>query len=518
MQRTLGPRPRQLVITAVFIVGALASIATSPVSTSIDIPAQRATLRLDAEHPTALTRFFVALNAEASAGSGSEGARLRITSVRAAGESAGPFGGPFGAMTRARFIVASVQPAVPPSPGPELPGQLPVPSPFEAEVQPGSETSLPLSCGLGPCERAFWLIAELADPAPGPVDIELEVSARIQYYTDTWPSGAGGTIAIEPPTLLAGPTPNLVASTAPEVINLGPRQPAAARVVEVSVGGDAIDADARVAVLTVTLSRRPGAGVAYDERPPIVSVYPLDDALDDAAAPLPTGLDPEPDPFAGCEPGIDCTRRFLVTLEWAGDDATNAAYDWSVTVRRIDLMRAWSTPAALEATVTRRFDVATDRPSTQKLHLAGESMASSRSDQDQVQLLLGATTTATDPLARLLPAPAVMTYRARTLVGDPAATPETFPAFAGISFPGPRMRSINVSLGPTGIEIVTNPLAGCRVGGGCGGLALGTRARLDGPDASVPDVPFEWSLDITLYSFEEAPLTLFSTDISPASG
>src|SRR5690349_5874710 len=168
MQRTLGPRPRQLVITAVFIVGALASIATSPVSTSIDIPAQRATLRLDAEHPTALTRFFVALNAEASAGSGSEGARLRITSVRAAGESAGPFGGPFGAMTRARFIVASVQPAVPPSPGPELPGQLPVPSPFEAEVQPGSETSLPLSCGLGPCERAFWLIAELADPAPGP--------------------------------------------------------------------------------------------------------------------------------------------------------------------------------------------------------------------------------------------------------------------------------------------------------------------------------------------------------------
>jgi hypothetical protein len=511
MPSATASRLRQLAISALFIVGALASIATSPSVTYVDVPNERASLRLDAERPTALTRFVVSLNAEASSGSGSEGATLRIDSVRGPADTMQQYGGPFGGAEHVRFIVASVQPGVPASPAPELTGQQPGPSPFEAEVKAG-ETQLPLNCGLGPCERAFWLIAELTDPAAGPIDIELEVKARIQYYSDTWPSGAGGSIAIDPPTLLEGPAPNLVASTEREVINLGPRQPAAARVVEVTVGGAAVEADASVAVLSVSAIRRSGDGYG---RPPIISVYPLDGAQEGADAPLPTGLDPGPDPFGGCEPGVDCTRRFLVTLEWAGESAEDAAYDWLVTVRRVDLVRAWGAPAALSASVTRRFDIAPEARSDQKLHLEGSSFASGRNAQDQVQVLLGATTTATDPVARLLPAPAVMTYRARTLIGDPSATPEPQLAYGGISLPG--APGINLSIGPGGIEVVTNPLAGCRVGGGCGGLGIRTNARLSGPDTSVPDVPFEWSLDITLYSFEEAPLSLFSTDVSPAA-
>src|SRR5262245_35523313 len=105
-------RLRQLGVLVVFIVGALASIATSPSVTYVDVPGQQASLRLDDEHPTALMRFVVSLNAEASAGSGSEGATLRIASVRGPSDTVQQYGGPFGGADRARFIVASVQPGV----------------------------------------------------------------------------------------------------------------------------------------------------------------------------------------------------------------------------------------------------------------------------------------------------------------------------------------------------------------------------------------------------------------------
>jgi hypothetical protein len=509
-------RLRRAAITGVFIVGVFATAATSPPSTSIQIPAQSASVHLDAEHPAALTRIVVRVNEEATSAHFYNGAHVRLSAVQSVGSS----GSAFGAADGARFIIASIPPgAATAAPEWARPDAEPGPTPYQVEVRPGLEVALPMDCGIGPCERSFWLIAELTDPEAGSIEIELQVSGALQYTNTTWPSGAGATIDIDPPILVAGPAPQLVVSTAPEVIELGPRQPAAARVVEVSIGADAIGKDGEsIAVMSVDLSSRPGSGGDY-ERQPIVNVYPLDGiGADNPEGPLPTGLERKPDPFSGCVVSAKCTRRFLVTLEWTGDAGEDEAYDWSVTVRRLDLVRAWSAPAELSATVERRFELAADAPSA-VFHLEGQSVGIGSDDAPQLRLELGAMTTATDPLARLLPAPAVMTYRTRVLGVDPLQSPDVYQAAANLDLPGSRagMKGIYRRFGAGLASVTTNLFAGCQVGDACPELTITTIALRDRPEAPLPNVPFEWSLDLTLYSFTEAPLTLSSIDHSPTA-
>jgi hypothetical protein len=508
-------RLRQAAIVGVFVAGVFATAATSPPSTSIQIPPERASTRLDAGHPAALTRIVVRINQEATSASFYGGATLRIDSVRpvvAVGSA------PIDAAA-ARFILASSTPdSLAPSHDPAQATLEPGPSSFQAEVRLGSEVALPMQCGIGPCERVFWLIAELADPEAGAVEIEWHVGGNLIYSSTTWPSGAGASIAIDPSVLVAGPVPSLVVSTEPEVVALGPRQPAAARLVEVRIGAEAIPQDgAPIAVMSVELQARPGSGGSY-ERQPLVHVYPLDElAGQPLTGPLPTRLEREVDPFAGCAPGAGCTRRFLVAIEWMGDEGEEEAYDWSVTLRRLDIAGAWSAPAELAATVERRFEV-DPRAEASVLHFEGTSMAVDFDGAPQVQLELGTMTTATDPLARLLPAPAVMTYRTHVLGIDPPPSPDVARASANIALPGweDGARSILRAFGSGATEVITNPLAACRVDDACPNLTISTftyRAR----DEPLPTVPFEWSLDLTLFAFREAPLTLSSADHSPAT-
>ncbi len=229
-------RLRRAAIALVFVVGVVATAATSPAMTFIDIAPAGATFHLDPGHPAALSRFVVRLNPEATSSYSYLSVYLLVDAVRAAGGSVAASG----AVGAARFIVASAAPGALPSPiASPLPGVEPVPTRWQAEVSPPAQVSLPIDCGgaVGPCERGFWLIAELADPAAGAIDAHWSVGGSLSYTGNAWPSGARASVEIGAPTLLASPVPQLAASTETETVAFGPDRPAAAREVEVTCRG-----------------------------------------------------------------------------------------------------------------------------------------------------------------------------------------------------------------------------------------------------------------------------------------
>src|SRR5205085_277137 len=80
------------------------------------------------------------------------------------------------------------------------------------------------------------------------------------------------------------------------------------------------------------------------------------------------------DPFSGCDPEADCTRRFLVTFAWNGIKDVDERYDWTLSVRRVDLIGAWSAPAELSASIERRIDIDPGvAPTT--VHLEGDAQS-----------------------------------------------------------------------------------------------------------------------------------------------
>ena len=419
-----------------------------------------------------------------------------------------------------RFIVTSTPPGEPGS------GDA-----WEEEVRGGSPVGLSINCGIGPCERTFWFIAALDGPDAPAVDVDWHVEGHLTFGGSAWPTGAGGTITIDPPTYLEGPIPDLVATTEFEVVELGPRQPAAARVIEVRIGAEAIPDDQGMveavpfALLSVDLVQRPGSssgsGSGSNPGRPLVKVFPLDGAelVANPDGPLPTPIDVarEADAFADCEPGADCVRRFLVTFEWTGETGEDEAYDWGIRVRRLDLVNAWSSPADLSVSVERRFDI---DPANEvgRVHLEGEALGVVSSDNPQVRVELATSTTATDPVLRLLPAPAVMTYRAEIIDEEPTPTALTGKARAVVHLPGYENGGIallEAQFQGDSVRAVTNPLAGCPVGDACQDLRISLIPRRAGVDAELPEIRFRWSLDMTLFEFAEAPLELFSMDRSP---
>ena len=509
-------RIRRVATAVVFVAGVVATAATTAPQTRIDIPDEAATLQLDQDQPAALARIVIALNAEATSTYSGPQFHVSIDAAQPVDPtaSAPPAAEP-------RFIVTSTPPGEPGA------GDA-----WEEEVRLGSPVGLSISCGTGPCERSFWLIAALDGPDAPAVQVDWHVEGFLTFGGTAWPTGAGGTITIDPPTYVEGPIPDLVATTEPDVVELGPQRPAAARVIEVRVGADAIPDVQDLAepvpfvLLSIDVTRRPGSDSGSgsggrSERRPLVKVFPLDgpDLVANPDGPLPTPIDVarEADPFADCEPGADCVRRFLVTFEWAGDAGVDEAYDWGVRVRRLDLVSAWSTPAELSVSVERRFDVDPSREAG-RLHLEGETTGVDSSDTPQVRVELATSTAATDPILRLLPAPAVMTYRAEIVHEAPGPTVLGGKARAIVHLPGYENGGtalLDARFEGDSMRVVTNPLAGCPVGDACQDLRISLIPSRSGPDAPLPTIEFSWSLDMTLYEFAEAPLELFSMDRSP---
>ena len=512
-------RIRRVATAAVFVAGIVATAATSPAQTLIDVPTQHGSLRLDHDQPAALTRVVIALNAESTSTSSGPQFQLSIDAIRPADQAASGSPGASGSQGAddPRFIVTST------APGETGVGD--AEGTWEEEVRAGSPVSLPISCGIGPCERSFWLIATLGEADAPAVDVAWHVEGRLMFSGSTWPSGAGGTIDIEQTTYVEGPIPDLVAATESEVVLLGPERPAAARVIKVRIGAaavaDTVAGDPRpFALMSVDLEPRPGSGGTYERRP-IVKVFPLDgaDLVANPDGPLPTPVDVarEANPFGDCEPGADCVRRLLVTFEWTGEAGEDEAYDFGIRVRRLDLVTAWAAPADLSVSVERRFDVDASQEAG-RLHLEGEAVGAAASDAHQVRVELASSTTATDPMLRLLPAPAVMTYRAEIVDGEPAPTVLGSRAEAVVFVPGWENGGsplLDAQFQGDSVRVVTNPFAGCPVGDACQDLRISLVAHRPGLDAEVPTIRFRWSLDVTLYEFAEAPLELFSMDRSP---
>jgi hypothetical protein len=509
-------RLRQVAILAVFIVGVFATAATSPLSTSIEIAPARSTLRLDAAHPAALARIVVRLGPEATSTYSTVSVSVSIDTLQPLGNgNSQP-----DATRAARFIVASTTPGgLPRAIESAVPAPAPVPSGWQAEARPGSPVSLRIDCGIGPCERAFWLIAELADETGGALEVDWHAQGSLVFMGTPWPSGAAANVEIEPPILVAGPAPQLVASTEPEPLTLGPDRPAAARVVEVRIGAAAIPQDASpVGTLSVELVARPGSRGSY-ERPPLVQIYPLGGSGEDRepGAPFPSPAAGAVDPFVGCAPGADCVRRFFVAIAWTGDAGDEEAYDWSVTVRRLDLVGAWSAPAELSASVERRYDIEPGSAST-IVHLDGD--ASRAADAaPEVQLGLATSTTAADPPAMLLPAPIVMTYRSKVVEENTTPSPVDTGVHLQVTPSGVRAgsRPINRTFVGGEVRVVTNPLAWCRVGEQCSDVLIDT-IRGNAIDGSpLPAVKVHWTLDLTVFSFTDVPVSLSVENHSPAA-
>jgi hypothetical protein len=316
-------------------------------------------------------------------------------------------------------------------------------------------------------------------------------------------------VEIEPAILVEGPVPQLVVTTPQEELELGPTRPAAARRVEVRLDAEAIPDDgSQVAVLSVDLVLRGG------ERPAIIQAFSVDMAgTGFPSLPMLERSSTEFDPFAGCEPGADCIRQFLVTFTWAGDEAVGEAHNWSVTLRRTDLVRAWSRPADLSASVEARYDVDPAVEPT-KVHFEGDAIGVDRAAPPMGQLALATDTTSVDPLAPLLPVPAFMTHQASIITADPAATPGY--VASAISFPGNEagMKSIREPVRVGGVTtIFANPLAGCRIADACPDLVIKAERGVTSEGAELPAVDIHWSVDLLVYSFIDVPISLTANEL-----
>ncbi len=512
-------RLRQLAVLALFAVGVVATAATSQPSKLIDITPVSTTFSLNSAHPAAMSRIVVRLNAEATSGNPYLNAYIAADRMESTSDLAGPASS--GASDRVRFIVASAVPNGAPSTSatPE-PDVKPAPSPWQQEASPPFSVTLPVDCtrAIGPCERAFWLIAELTDAQAGAVDVHWTVTGALNLVGNNWPSGAAATVDVGDPIVLAGPVPLLATSSETESLTLGPHRPAAARLVEVRVGAAAIPGDgSRVGALSLNVNappRSPGTGL----RPLVVQVYPIDGpnaASPDAHTPPLSPIDADLDPFAGCQPHADCIRHFLVTMAWTGDTGASEPVDWSLTVRRADLVHVWSTPADLSARVVRRFDVAPDqKPAT--VHLEGDATAGAFDAAPQVRVAVETHVTTNDPLALLLPIPGLMKYQAQVTTplpfptgGDRLSTEITTQNSDG----GRRslyMPFVDSSIGTTA-GVFAAQYTGCRLSGVvevCPMVELQTRVSPKDTGAPLPAVAFHWSADVTVYSYVDIPITV----------
>ncbi|MFN8630506.1 MAG: hypothetical protein U0838_09375 [Chloroflexota bacterium] len=500
--RNLGAGRRQLAVLVVFVLGVVATVADQPIMPpTVQLGSTGATISLDPDHPAVLTRVVADFSPESTLG-GTPIIVLAPIQLTVDGRPDPSLA------TVVHVIATTASPADPGgSPGP---GQATVPPLWQAELSTASGAQLQAACGSGPCERAFWLVAELADTKAGPVDVAWSASASVTYReVKDYPSGGTATFTVDAPVKLAGPAPALAASTPAEILRLGPTAPAAGRVVDVTVGADAIPADGSSPVaIELLVNGAPTTGY-----PANGFVQTLDSP--DGTSP-PKGGGPAA-AFTGCAPSAACTRRFLVTFQ----STVDVTLSWALSVRRLDVGGALAHPADLAAEVSRRFDIdASRQPSTAHLEavaaLAGANVATAQ------HATLTIRTTSTDPVAGLLPVPLVMDFTMRADVGSPSPRPsDGWRLNAGLRVDNSNVGGLYGS-GSSSTEIIARDIPGprwqtaCGVGVVCHSIEVtaGLSWNSQATSALAPETA-HWTLDARVYSYTDVPMAITATPVTP---
>jgi hypothetical protein len=484
---------------------------------TIEVPTARSTISLDAAHPAQVSRVLFHASPEATAGSPEYSVTIRLD-----GTAAG-----------ASVIVTASAPPVTPTPSAGSSATAPV-SPAAGQTWQGDLSAagfeiLPIDCGIGPCERVFWVLAVLTPPATGPVTARWEVGGEVSWNQSAQPQGATADVTIDPPEQLSAPASALTTSTDPETIDFGPDRPAAARVVEVTADASVLaDRASPATALTIDVRR----AFTFDPSDPeaigaalVAQVIPLGEpsaGANSAPGPGPTALPAEADPFAGCPAGAPCTRRFLVALSLAdpGSRSPTAAghrpFTWQLTLRRVDLLRAWSSPGEMRTRVIRRFDIASGTPPA-TARLEGDITAVTGAPASTTRLQLATATTSSDPVAAFPPVPAVMTLTAPlpTSWADPHGTAMEVDKV----LPGARLQSDRGWVDGGSVTLLGYPMATpagvCHVGTACPELRLTIRTGTTTQASPPPQVAYHWSLEVRVYSYTDVPITVVATKLTP---
>jgi hypothetical protein len=511
------PRLRRTAVVVVFAAGVAATVATSPMPPPhADLGSAGGTIHLDAAHPTMLTRVVASFNPLATDDGGqvSVGFTLATGSTRPSQGSAGTpaIGAPEGPV---RVIVTSARPV---SPGPPPLSPVPAVGAWQEDLSERQPVFVSADCRGGPCEREYWLIAELADVSAGPANLSWTVSAASTYSSSgkDYPSGAAATFTIDPPVAIAGAAPVLETRTPSEWLSFSPRAPVVARVVEVTVGAGAIPSDASAAASVEVVLNGTSLGQSRGPSGLAVNLVPLSEAGGGEQAP-PTEPASLRKVIAGCVPGVPCTRQYVVSFQAPPD--RNDPYTWQLAVRRLDIAGAWARPARLSAKVVRQLEIDTGRaPAT--AHLEGDAPIAPNGGSSPAKLVDVATaTTSTDPVARLLPAPLVLDASIRLEGVMPAPSGSSPNASAGI---WSARASIGVSNGRS-ISYVGSPMATgewelqdaplvpvpdvCFVGSACPRLSLSIDVSGRGTPAPTSA---HWTLDVHVYSYKNVPITVIA--------
>ena len=313
-------------------------------------------------------------------------------------------------------------------------------------------------------------------PAPLATDVAFHVGGSLDYPGD-WPSGAAASVTVDPEVRFEGAAPQLAVSTPPETVQLGATRPAAARLLELTIGAAGIPADGTAAAaLTVNGQQSDGRYGGYPQALLLDGPAANDPTRPSSRPPL---LQPGGDPFVGCPIGEPCTRHVLVTFLASADPVS---IQWSATLARADVVDAWTSPADLSAMITKAWDVDAAAKAS-RVHLEGD-LTISGGPWPQAGVQLQTRTTSDDPYAPFLPVPGWLTVGV-TSNAAPAPSGEAT-AFVQVSARQPGQAG-GGSAGQMAVrggqaEIEFNPMgsgtATCQVGERCPLVVVGvTRER-----------------------------------------
>jgi hypothetical protein len=330
-----------------------ASAATSCVSTDTTIsgPSVSGSLEVDAEHPIAIQRLTVSLNEVAAAAPGEaviEVSRGGIDEIRMA---VSPIDADLEAGLKTAYPYAFD----------------PMAGDSAREVAPGSQQSFTISCTT-PCERSFRIAAQFTGLSGSPT-LRWTAVGSLRYTNAIWPSGAAMDIRVDPAVSVGGAGRSLIADLPSQTITLGAEHPAAASVVEVRLSAAAVPANPADVISTAVLvaTRSSGSWRAEDvaDGRQGVELRRLTPTVDTAWS---LSL-PQFEPFAGCLPGTDCVRTYLLTMQWWGTDDETETIDWSVHLSQLRLKGEPVADDALQVRVLRSFET-TGAP--QRAHYEGD--------------------------------------------------------------------------------------------------------------------------------------------------
>ena len=491
-----GHTRRVLATSLALILATTATVATSGPTVALNVAPVRGVLRVDAEHAAAAQRLTVSISEAALADNPSRDFQVTVTSL-GPGPAASPTASIGAPEPSFRLLVSTVQP--------EFAGG---PDPVGAAADRGAdpivaETSTVgfgagIACRASPCPTSYWVIAQLLDPSAGPLDIAWAVTLRLMFSRDKLPDGATASLAVEAPIATTGDVPMLIARAPAEVVTIGPERPVAGRLVEIAIGGTALTGDG------TEVARLSAEGRITQPTPDArfrIEVFPIrDDVIPPQIEPASDG---PTDPFADCNAATTCIRRFLVTVSWL--EGPEHPVELQPVLRRIDLDRAWSTPAALTIEVVRRWDVAAGAtPSSFKV--GGEAAPGPDVRPGPLRVPIRTTTSASDPWAAVAPVAGVLVYEGQVRGRDPSASPG--PPFVRAELTaliGDRARGVaSVSFVRGVATVVANPFAGCGVGSTCPTIAIATVAS--GTGASTTPLTVDWTLRVLVYPYAEIPV------------